>query len=75
MASLEIKKTTCNETVYFNDTVTIRSYISSFSNETLSYQILYFTFIISNFCNRANVIINKMVQFCSAIICDRYDFN
>lgn len=75
MASLEIKKTPCNETVYFNDAVTIRSYIPSFSNETLSYQILYFTFIISNVCNRVNVIINKMVQFCSAIICDRYKFN
>lgn len=36
MASLEIKKAACNETVYFNDTVTIRSYISSFFNETLS---------------------------------------
>lgn len=75
MASLEIKKTACDETVYFNDTVTIRYYIPSFSNETLSYQILYFTFIISNFCNCVNVIINKMVQFCSAIICDRYNFN
>lgn len=75
MTSLEIKKTACNETVYFNDTVTIRSYVRLFSNETLSYQILYFTFIISNFCNRVNVIINKMVQFCSAIICDPYNFN
>lgn len=73
MASLEIKKTACDETVYFKPS--IRYYIPSFSNETLSYQILYFTFIISNFCNRVNVIINKMVQFCSAIICDRYNFN
>lgn len=44
MASLEIKKTACDETVYFNDTVTIRYYISSFSNETLSYQISIFHF-------------------------------